>query len=749
MNEIYAKSATDSVPAETLLEHTRNCLSVLRSLRQAMPYLPQLCGEPDLWTHLFYCVYLHDLGKAATGFQIMLGDRNKKWGYRHEILSAGFVKFLNGLDETPRKTIMLAVITHHKTTDILKSTYNSKQNPQGWQLKRDELEANFSFAQQWLQNLPSVAIEYSIGEVPTPSQPQTVQDVEDAYSQAVWYFYKNQDEFCTPYATLLRGLVVACDHLASGGKAEVLSGVNDLVARLKIEARPFQREVGSFKGNVLLSAPTGSGKTEAALMWAAFQQDSGRRIFYVLPYTASINAMQRRFADRYDLKDYVGVLHGKASYFLYQDLSEKDDLPEDERAQLVKETQGLARKIYKPIKVLTPFQIIKTFFGVRGWEMQWAELCGGLFIFDEIHVYDARTTALLLASLEKLASLNARFLFMSATFPDFLKQKLQAVIPNLTEKTLDIENIGDRALLENPRHQVIKLEGEIIYHLGAIRNCIADGQKVLVVCNTVNRAQEVFKELRQEIEYSIDAALLHGRFILRDREEIESRLADVKLLVGTQAVEVSLDLSFDTIFTEPAPLDALIQRFGRVNRSGEKGIVPVHICTQGSDKDRCIYDVNRINRTMDVLQEGDLLSQIKVTQYINAVYEQGYNAKEQQIFNDTSTAFRDLIDGLVPFTDSGHTEEFYDLIQSFQVVPRAFEEEYLSAMLEKKYFDAMKYLATVTLGQGMKLKSLEALPKREIQWKSKSKSYYVANVDYDEELGLLLDQVNMGGVFID
>jgi len=208
-----------------------------------------------------------------------------------------------------------------------------------------------------------------------------------------------------------------------------------------------------------------------------------------------------------------------------------------------------------------------------------SEMAGGLFIFDEIHVYDAHTTALILTSIKKLSEIGAKFLFLSATFPKFLKDKIQAVLPNLSEHALDESLEEDRKLLYIPRHKVVLLEGEITEHLDEIRSMLEADKRVLVVCNTVKRAQEMYGLLK---EYAESRALLHGRFILRDREEIEKKLDVVQLLVGTQAVEVSLDLDFDTIFSEPAPVDALIQRLGRVNRKGMKGIVPVHICKVGS-----------------------------------------------------------------------------------------------------------------------------------------------------------------------
>ena len=114
-----------------------------------------------------------------------------------------------------------------------------------------------------------------------------------------------------------------------------------------------------------------------------------------------------------------------------------------------------------------------------------------------------------------------------------------------------------------------------------IEGRLNDGDSVMVVCNTVKQAQDVFQELQHVTD---NAKLLHSRFILRDRERIEGELKDANLLVGTQAVEVSLDIDFDCLFTEPAPIDALIQRFGRINRKGKKGICDVHICQEGGEK---------------------------------------------------------------------------------------------------------------------------------------------------------------------
>ena len=755
--EILAKSD----PPETLLLHTRNCLAVFCSVRVAMPHLPQICGRATLWRDLFLSIYLHDLGKAATGFQEMLKDGDP-WRYRHEILSAGFVPFLDSIvDEPTRKAISLAVITHHRTTSDLAGTgkrqgFNTVSSATGkeqWQVKRAELLPNWDFVCDWLAQLPAVADEFLGETVATPRVPASVDEVEDAYRRAVHWFNRacNDDDpvalsLCGPYAIFLRGLVVACDHLASGGRLEVLPAIEDLGARLSFEPRPFQRKAEKTPGNLLLSAPTGSGKTEAALLWANAQQDAGRRLFYVLPYTASINAMLHRLQDKkgLNLGQSVGALHGKANYFAYQDLCEHEYLPAN-AAREAKERGRLSRGLYRPLKIVTPFQIIKAFFGSKGWETQMAEFAGGLFIWDEIHVYDARTTALLLTALEKLTALGAKSLFMSATFPTFLRAEIERIVPDLTIQEPDLNEAEDRRLWTTPRHRVERLEGEIFGHLDAIRAELADGKSVLVVCNTVARAQDVFSELEEAAK---SAELLHGRFILRDREAIERRLDKTQLLVGTQAVEVSLDLDFSTIFTEPAPIDALIQRFGRVNRKGKKGVVPVRIVEVGGKNDRYFYDLDRIERTLNVLVDGEELTQQKVAAYVNQVYEGGYNANEQAEFDAARSSFARLIRDLRPFDASPHEDEFYELIRSVQVVPQEFATTYQTALEEKQPFEAMQYVATITLGQGMKLRNQNALVRREFQVGNRTLSFLVAQCKYDERKGLLLDLMDDGGVMI-
>lgn len=779
MAEVLAKSN----PQTSLRQHTDDCLSVFRSVRELFPHLPQISGVPQFFEHLFYAIYMHDLGKAASGFQkMLLGVGN--WGYRHEILSAGYIHSLPSLDAETKRAVAMAIITHHKGIAELQKNYSTSfdEGKKHFQQRVEELRENFGFTQDFLREMPHYALEYLGYTLPQPQPPQSLDEIADSYDFVVkWYRNALLDDELTrihsTYGTLLRGLMVACDHLASSGREEVKAGLSQnfieqiiLTSRISEVARqqpslklfhvldqknaparetlasiglyPFQRQMMSVSGSAFLSAPTGSGKTEASLLWAGCNQDCGRRIFYVLPYTASINAMAKRLTNYFGETN-VGILHGKASYFIYTMLCERNYTP-NEAAAFTRDIQGLTRKIYRPLKILTPFQILKTFFGVKGWESMLAEMAGGLFIFDEIHVYDAHVTALILKAIEKLSQLDAKFLFLSATFPKFLREKIKVILSDIQDIYLDENEAEDKRLLHTARHRVELLEGDISDYIGAIIRELNEGKRVLVVCNTVKRAQQIYSQLSVKIK---SAVLLHGRFILRDRERIEKKLDAVQLLVGTQAVEVSLDLDFDVLFTEPAAIDALIQRFGRVNRRGHKGVVPVRICTIGSEYDKYFYDQDRIARTLAVLREGEELTEMHVSGLVEAVYEGGYNAKEQATFDTVTIAFGNIISNLYPFDESEDKDLFYNLIKSIEVVPsNAIELEYRTARDAKQHFEAIRYYCNLTLGQKAKLENLQRIENRA---DNQGNHYWFVDARYDEELGLLIDEQQIAAGLID
>ncbi len=340
-----------------------------------------------------------------------------------------------------------------------------------------------------------------------------------------------------------------------------------------IKWKPFQEISSNTEGHLIISAPTGSGKTEAALLWSHKNENisKGKRIFYVLPYIASINAMYKRLLPLLS-EDRIGLLHGKAGYFLYKYMADYDELTN------ISEIQNISHKIYRPYKILTPFQLLKAFFGIRGFEMQFAEMSGGYLFLMKYMPNDPHTTALILTMVEHLKrNYDARFCIMTATLPKFIKLMFENILEPVAKVEMSKEHRN-----ELTRHRVKIIDSDIHETTPEIIRRLENGEKVMVVCNTVRQSQIVYDQLKN---IARNPGLLHGRFILKDRERIESNIKNFDLLVGTQAIEVSLDIDFDVLFSEPAPIDALVQRFGRINRTKRLELADVFICSQGGEND--------------------------------------------------------------------------------------------------------------------------------------------------------------------
>lgn len=722
MSSIKAKS-----DGESLEQHISNCLIIFTQLKEIYPNLQEFTNYPSFYDDVFNALFFHDFGKAAEGFQKAL-ESDEKWTYRHEILS---VPFVSCLKKENIEFIKLLVLIHHKDINELIDYIEDEDFFSTPYAKRiEEVIPNIKGLNELLQKYSDYAkmvFGYAKNEV------TLIKDVPR--DKKIWEKVIQEMDIPPKLGIFGKGMMNSCDYLASSGIKTILKPLPNLNKVYAFDSlTSVQKKCLTVKGNALIISPTGSGKTEASLFWATNNLDKseGNRIFYILPYTASINAMYKRLLKQltpyYSEDGCVSLLHGKATYFLYK-------MFEDDQSKF-REIKNISKKIYSPYKVMTPFQCLKHFFSLKGYEMGLLEMYKGRFIFDEIHAYDARTTGLIVAMCEYLKEENdANILIMSATMPDFLK--------NIFLNSLQIENeisMDSKELSQYLRHKCQILDGSIFDNIDLIMKRVQNKEKVLVVCNTVNQAQEVYRALKNKIN---DSALLHGRFILKDRETIEKNLENLNLLVGTQVIEVSLDIDYDVCFTEPAPIDALIQRFGRINRRRNdegkplKGICDVFVFSKGSENDKFIYDQQLVTKTLEVLNDIDLLFEHKLYDAVNEAYTNGFG-KNKKEFENTKTLFKQLIDNIEPFKNSNRKEsDFYNLFNAIEAVPEIYRSEYLDSIKNNKIFDSMQYCLQLTNGQYYKL-----LKEGRIDFE---KMVFV-NAKYDPELGLLINEIEENNI---
>ena len=744
---------------ETLQEHTDRVVFAARELARILPDAPDTSNA----------AWWHDLGKGARFFQTAIYGGHHD-GQRHELFSFLWVSNL----KQPLSLYELgAILTHHRALnhDSLKLFCDEKQDSKKIILSLEKSVPNElrQFGRELVQmfgEMPKVSCRKSY---------QIMRHIDDvAHTHSIW----------TPEGRnfmLHRGALVASDHLASAHMGAALAGAN--LNRQQIEATvttqlaardvhwknwsPMQLECARTIGNALLIAPTGSGKTEAALLWALKNRRGGERIFYVLPYQVSINAMAQRLAEVFPDADgqsqftkntNISALHSNVDLAMYK--SAKKDGDDDDRAlQKALANKNAARKIYAPLKVTTVYQLLQIFFGKKMFEVGLLELSGSLIIFDEIHAYDGHTLGLITVMLEYLEKLGARVLIMTATLPSILKNQLMSAANISKEVTLP----PDDALLSEVRRTVhVKSEriedSEII---DEIKRQMDAKKSVAIVCNTVRKAMVMREQLDPSRVY-----LIHSRFTLGDRAEREDKDEIVRkmkagfVVIATQVLEVSLDVSFDAMFTELAPADSLLQRFGRVNRHGDgKTSAPVWVCC-GEDKgSKLIYGEPLLNATRLWLEkhgaDEEKLDFAASLRWMEAVYPHGLADKEREKMEKAKRGFAGVVKNLKPMLDPPADVNLeLSLFQTIQVVPADFEQEYTEFRAQGKHLDAKRLIVNVDLRAwtGARFRAeengMEIVRKLKIAGEKREVNF--AQCDYDDQCGLDLSQVqdSGGGVFL-
>jgi CRISPR-associated endonuclease/helicase Cas3 len=746
IKEVLAKSE----PPISLKQHIDECLSVYHSLQKAFGRLP-VDNTDRFWELIRLGIIFHDLGKSHSEFQKMLSGKRANWYHqRHELFSTPFIDMLN-LSEEDRLLLKLIVAGHHKDFNFL-----FDHILKGYKTGEDFLSFNEEGKLEWKEEtekldidfiklfLSGYGVTFSSDSLMTPF-PVIKEYVHNPINTSSISFQK---------ILLSAGALKHCDHSASAGilNINILEEKHfDFLYGTKWAPYYHQKLAAETIGNIVLTAPTGSGKTEASLMWLHNQlKESGQgRSFYILPFTASINAMFERLDEKMQgNNEIVGVLHGKLSEYIESRFGEEEYSLKNEKVK--QELKENYRALVPPLKVATPFQLLKSIFGLKGFEKGIFEMSGGYFIFDEIHAYDPEVTAQIKVLIEFATRfLNVNVCLMTATLPSFLKNEFAAAIGTFSEIRADKELYQTFV-----RHRIKVAEGLLIENIKDIQQRLDAGDKVLVVSNSVKQAQTIYDRLDASKK-----VLLHSAFngVDRNKKETELMSEDVTLLVGTQAIEVSLDIDYDVIFTEPAPLDALLQRFGRVNRHRVNGRYrqpcDCIVFSKRNDVDKYIYKNEEvIVRTLKALCEMESLNsgvvaEIDLQRYIDQVYP-NWSAKDKEDFDRVYIHLKaDVMENLAPFLYDSHREdEFEKQFDGVKVLPSKFKDEYIELLKSSKLIQAESLKVSISKRRFASLITKEGIQRDVLAYQLhvnneiKEHSYYAINRKYDDELGLQLDE---------
>ncbi len=348
-------------------------------------------------------------------------------------------------------------------------------------------------------------------------------------------------------------------HLSNNFKSPIVFTENSIREKIQNfnQSKWYkQSQIKNVKNSCILVAPTGWGKTYTSLLFAL--NKNFKKIFYILPTITAIKVFTEKFENIFG-KEKVD------SYFYFHDVwkSQKEVLNFIDIF--------LAENFLKPVIVTTIDQFLITFLQVGKYYLKRFSFRDSLIVVDEFHLLNPVMIKLFTGILKQFQEIyNIKFLLMSATLSrgiiEFLSEKLNIEAKNILNFKDEYKNLK--------RYKVVYFDCDITEKeaIDIITKKIKENKKILILLNTVNKSILLKQKLNEILGDKYKIILLHSRFMTRDRFEKEEEIFNLlkqdtpHILIATQVAEVSLDISYDYLFTELSSFPSFIQRCGRVNR---------------------------------------------------------------------------------------------------------------------------------------------------------------------------------------
>ena len=542
-------------PNKSIIEHTNDLLDVLEILWN-LGYIK----EERIYELIQKACIYHDIGKINKEFQKRVKNKGIKFDENkevaHNVLSLYFIdesKFNNKEDYL---IVSNAVVNHHDYCDIGLAIRE----------KSDIIE-------NLLEGLDHKKVKKVI-----PAKIASIsQDID---------------------AIKIKGYLHKCDYSASSGyTAEyennfLEKSLENVLNKWKLDNQDAswnelqQYCIENKNENIIAIAQTGMGKTEAGLLWI-----SDNKGFFILPIRTAINAIYdrtKKYISSYggNLEEQLGLLHSSSLEYLllqseddkYDDKDEYIDKKEDKE---IIEYEKIAKQLSLPINVSTIDQLFDFVYKYPAYELKLTTLSYSKIVIDEIQMYGPDLLAYLVYGLERIVEQGGKVAILTATLPPFVKELLSKSIKFKIKE----DGFTDNSKRHNLKILDKRIDSNDICNKYRENEKLNKSNKILVVCNSITQAQNLYEEI-SNILGNENLHILHSKFIKCERLSKESEIIEFGktykdnksneldkqsgIWISTSIVEASLDIDFDYLFTELQDLNSLFQRLGRCNRKGKK-----------------------------------------------------------------------------------------------------------------------------------------------------------------------------------
>jgi CRISPR-associated endonuclease/helicase Cas3 len=547
----------------TLEQHKLNVMSEGMLLLEQMPFVVEKYEQhigKSLSRRLNLVCQCHDDGKQDVRWQTACQkdyDNFLEWQNIHK---GTFKDYAKECSNDVGKNIRNANVRHELQSLLL---YMKKKKPtilQATAIAAHHGKLGFSFQQRWVnEGLNDVWMCFQ-RESNNKSDTLSLEQLAEI-----------QYEFAGP-----RGLLQLADHRASA--KEDGDFVPDFTSFSYIfpyhEKNSVQKLVEEhWKDDLLLvRAPTGAGKTDAALLWASKQIENKRadRLVIAMPTRFTSNSLAINVTE--SLSD-TGLYHSSAWLNKFQSKIENGEI-EKQKAEKIHE---FARLLETPVTVCTIDHLLMSLTLTReDQQLITFNLANSCLVIDEADFYDEFTQANILVLLEILKYWQVPVLLMSASLPESVLLDYQKIGYDI-KKIFEDESDNKRNRFDIKEIRNYEKPNDIVDLL----SLVIDRGNGIIYANTVDKAVEYyrwFEEYNRNNTKKIDVILYHSRFTEPDKVKKENKIIDMLgrkawenntskgIAIMTQIGEMSINISADIMISEICPIDRLTQRAGRMCR---------------------------------------------------------------------------------------------------------------------------------------------------------------------------------------
>lgn len=682
-----AKSETELHPTKPLWEHMLEAGVFAQTFlldsayKEILPFLARMAGldTRQMLNDITFLVAMHDLGKMHPLFQQKIlqtetffdEKSNESQTFRHEVYSTVLLRdWLKGKEPSvhTRMKLMMVIRDHHQCKNV---SIGSGDYCDAYDTREQVHQDARSMVEWFAEKYPYTSFQVDreddlvfytllsgIMRLSDWSVSSFGQELSSRYSETEEAYVCSIRERCLKY--LEEGGILPHTFQNAYSYGELFSAL----AKPGIILRPMQQTMIQAISEhpapdlIIIEGEMGSGKTETSLYAAMNMMNAcGKQgIYDALPTGATAEAMLPRLED---MQNTANLFPGVSVRLLTGMSWMLGDSDADVRASWSGKGQ---RKLFSEFACGTVDQLMAAGEALKAGDMRFLALSNKILIIDEFHAYDAYMLEILAVVLKWMKALHVPVIILSATMQ---KKTIRSLCSIYSSNTVKVQSYPQISVCEGTQvseygcdasdHKVYPVQ--MIDESDVLEQCLSSvqtGGNTLYIANTVGRALRMYQLLEQVKPDDVSIRLFTASTTPENRERIGAELvylygrtgkAEGKrpkktIVVATQIMEMSVDVDFDTEFLELAPIDAILQRIGRMRRHDDVGTVReqgwksiCYIIRPDESKTGWAlpYLESVLKETEKVLQEKSTISVAEDARYLtDTVYEAADQAPDLQ-----------------------------------------------------------------------------------------------------------------------